>query len=207
MTCRLYYSEPSAAMEVCAILEEIGAPYELVWTNISSPTWRDPALLAANPNGWIPVLAWENSSIYECGAITVLLCDRHPEAALAPAASDPDRGLFLQWLFYFSSSIQVAYQMSYHTKRFCAATKDEDSVRQRSARRLEEVWQVVDDAIGENSWLLGERFSAIDIYLYMLTTWLSPKYGHPVIDRFANVQRVAASAATRPAVRGVFQPD
>jgi hypothetical protein len=45
MTCRLYYSEPSAAMEVCAILEEIGAPYELVWTNISSPTWHDPALL------------------------------------------------------------------------------------------------------------------------------------------------------------------
>tara|TARA_Y100000310_G_scaffold3820_2_gene4710 strand:+ start:8065 stop:8205 length:141 start_codon:yes stop_codon:yes gene_type:complete len=32
-------------MEVCAILEEIGAPYELVWTDISSATWRDPALL------------------------------------------------------------------------------------------------------------------------------------------------------------------
>ncbi|MDP6531718.1 MAG: hypothetical protein QF375_07495 [Arenicellales bacterium] len=45
MTYRLYYSEPSAAMEVCAILEEIGAPYELVWTDISSATWRDPALL------------------------------------------------------------------------------------------------------------------------------------------------------------------
>ena len=93
MSYKLYYAEPSAAMGARAILEEIGAPYELIWTDISQNSTREPDLLALNPNGWIPVLVWEEGAIYECGAITVFLCDRHPEIQLAPRATDPDRGL------------------------------------------------------------------------------------------------------------------
>ena len=49
----------------------------------------------------------------------------------------------------------------------------EASVKRRSVSRLRELWQVVDDAIGDDDWMLGDRFSAADIYLFMLTTWLS----------------------------------
>ena len=59
MALSLYYSEPSAAMGVRVLLEEIGVPYDLVWTNISSDSIRDPQLLALNPNGWIPILVWK----------------------------------------------------------------------------------------------------------------------------------------------------
>lgn len=35
-----------------------------------------------------------------------------------------------------------------------------------------EQWQVVEDALRRDGpWLLGERFSACDIYLQMMTTW------------------------------------
>ena len=58
MSYKLYYAEPSAAMGVRAILEEIGAPYELIWSDISQNSTREPDFLALNPNGWIPVLVW-----------------------------------------------------------------------------------------------------------------------------------------------------
>lgn len=205
MTYRLYYADGSAAMGVRVVLEEIRASYELIPTSISMDSPRDPEVLALNPNGWIPVLVWEKGAVYECGAITAFLCDRYPKYQLAPAVDDTDRGLFLQWLFFFSSSVQNAYQMSYYPWRFCDSTQDEASVKRRSVTRLGELWQVVDDAIGENDWLLGKRFSALDIYLFMLTTWLSESREHPSVDSFVNVNRVAAAVMRRPSVRLVYK--
>jgi len=124
---------------------------------------------------------------------------------LAPKATDPDRGLFLQWLFFFSSSLQNAYQMTYYPNRFCASNKNEKSVKNRSTSRLEELWQVVDDAIEGKDWLLGKRFSAADVYLFMLTTWLSESHQHPAIDSFKNVKRVAAKVMQRPSVCSIYE--
>ena len=59
------------------ILEEIGAPYELIQTTIAMDEPRPPEQLALNPNGWVPVLIWDDKAMYECAAITVFLCDRH----------------------------------------------------------------------------------------------------------------------------------
>ena len=94
--------------------------------------------------------------------------------------------------------------MTYYSNRFCASSEDEASVKRRSTSRLQELWQVVDDAIGGKDWLLGKRFSAADIYLFMLTTWLSVSHQHPTIDSFANVKRVAAKVMQRPSVRSIY---
>ena len=136
---------------------------------------------------------------------TTFLCDRHPEFQLAPGVDDAERGLFLQWLFFFSSSVQNAYQMSYYPWRFCDSNHDEASVNRRSVTRLRELWQVVDDAIGDNDWLLGKHFSAADIYLFMLTTWLSESHNHPSVDSFVNVNRVATATMQRPSIQLVYQ--
>ena len=204
MSYSLYYADRSAAMGVRVILEEIGAPYELIWTDILPGSTREPEFLSLNPNGWIPVLVWQEGAIYECGAITVFLCDRHSEAGLAPAPGDSERGLYLQWLFFFSSSLQNAYQMTYYTDRFCSSKEDQLSVKRRSNSRLRELWQVVDDAIGESDWLLGKRFSAADIYLFMLTTWLNESLEHPSLESFPNVERVAAEVMNRPSVARIY---
>ena len=204
MSYQLYYAEGSAAMGVRVILEEIQAPYELIWTGIDPKAERDPELMRLNPNGWIPVLIHEGCSIYECGAIVTYLCDRYPQFNLAPAVDHPNRGLFLQWLFFFSSSIQNAYQMSYYPFRFCDSQQNEQSVQHRSISRLKELWQVVDDAIGGGDWILGKEFSAADIYLFMLITWLSDELNHPRSDEFENVDRIVSAVMQRPSVQRVY---
>jgi glutathione S-transferase len=205
MTYRLYYADGSAAMGVRVILEELGVPYELITTSISMDAPRAPEVLALNPNGWIPILICDEGAIYECGAITTFLCDRHPHSCLIPAINERGRGLSLQWLFFFSSSLQNAYQMSYYPRRFCDSRQGEASVQRRSIKRLAELWQIVDDAIGENEWVLGERLTAVDIYLFMLTTWLSDFHGHPAVESFPNVSRVASAVMQRPSVHTVYR--
>jgi glutathione S-transferase len=202
---KLYYALGSAAMGVRVLLEEIGAEYELIQTTIDMDKPRPPEQLALNPNGWVPVLIWGNNAMYECAAITVFLCDRHAEANLAPAADEPERGLFLQTLVYFSSSVQNAFQLDYYPERFADTPADEPSAQRRGIRRLRETWQVVNDQIGANEWVLGDRFSAADIYLFMLTTWLMPSRGQPSTDDFPNVKRIAEAVMKRPSAQLVYE--
>ncbi len=201
---KLFYADRTAAKGSRVVLEEIGADYELIETDITDHKPRAPEFLALNPNGWVPVLVYDGGSMHEASAITVFLTDRHPEAGLAPAADDPLRGPFLQWLVYMSNTLQMAYQLTYYPWRFCAGPEHYDSAQTRSCSRLREIWGFIDDAIGDRDWLVGDRFTAADIHLFMLTTWLSPDRGHPTMDEFPNAARVAAHAAERPTIRKVY---
>ena len=202
---KLFYAPGSASMGVQTILEEIGAPYELIQTTIDRSKPRPPEQLAINPNGWVPVLAWDKGSMYECAAIALFLCDRHPEAKLSPALDEATRALYLQTLVYFSNSIQNAFQLTYYPDRFADTPADEASAQRRGNRRLRETWKVVDDQIGQNDWVLGEHFSAADIYLFMLTTWLKPELHHPTLDEFPNVKRIVSKAKQRPSIQLVYE--
>ena len=201
---KLFYAKGSAAQGVRVILEEIGTPYQLIQSTIDRSVPRPPEQLAINPNGWVPVLTWGDKGMYECAAITVFLCDRHPEANLAPSIDEPERSLFLQTLVYFSSSVQTAFQTNYYPDRFVDTSADEPSAQRRGISRLRETWKVIDDQISGNRWVLGERFSAADIYLFMLTTWLAPSRGQPTIDEFSNVMRIAEAVMSRPSVQLVY---
>ena len=205
MTYKLFYALGSAAMGTRVILEEIGEPYELIQSTIAMDEPRPPEQLALNPNGWVPGLIWGEKAMYECAPLTVFLCDRHPEAELAPAVDDEERSLYLQTLVYFSNSVQNAFQLNYYPDRFADAPADEQSAQRRGNRRLRETWKVIDDQIGDNKWVLGERFSAVDIYLFMLTTWLQTSRGHPSVDEFPNVKRVADAVLPRQSIQLVYQ--
>ena len=84
MTYKLYYAGGTASMGVRVLLEEIGASYELIQTTTDRQEPRPAEQLKVNPNGWVPVLLWDDNAMYECAAITIFLCDRHSEANLAP---------------------------------------------------------------------------------------------------------------------------
>jgi len=204
MTYKLYYASHSAASGVRVILEEIGAPYELIETTTDRSKPRPAEQMELNPNGWVPVLLWDDNAMYECAAITIFLCERHPQANLAPAVDAPERGRFLQTLVYFSNSVQNAFQLYYYPDRFADTPESEGNARARGIRRLRETWQVIDDQIGDGEWILGDTFSAADIYLFMLTTWFSPERGHPSVDELPNVKRIADKVAQRPSVKKVY---
>lgn len=205
MSYKLYYALGSAAMGIRVLLEEIGADYELLPTTIDMDKPRPPEQLALNPNGWVPVLLWDDMAMYEAAAITIFLCDRHPDAKLAPTANEAARGRFLQTLVYFSNSVQNAFQLDYYPDRFADTPADELSAQKRGIRRLRETWGVIDDQIGDGTWVLGGQFSAADIYLFMLTTWLNTSRGQPNVSEFPNVERIAQKVMERQSVQLVYE--
>ena len=200
----LFYADGSASMGIQVILEELAVPYRLIESTIDMSEERPEKQLLINPNGWVPVLAG-SVEMYECAAITIFLCDRHKRAGLAPTADSKERALYLQTLLYFSNSVQNAFQLDYYPERFAASSDYYASAQRRGLRRLTETWQVIDHQIANQSWVVGEKFSAADIYLFMLTTWLKPDRGQPSVRRFPNVFKIGQKVLERTSTKLVYE--
>ena len=205
MTYKLFYADGSASQGIQMVLEELEQPYELIQSTKDRSKQRPLEQIKINPNGWVPVLMFDDTGMYECAAITIFLCDRHSEMNLAPKINDPDRALFLQTLVYFSNSVQTAFQTFYYPDRFTDSIEGEVGAQRRGIRRLRETWTVINDQIGNNKWVLGERFSAVDLYLFMLTTWFSSTNDHPKVEEFPNVKRIADAVVLRPSAKLVYK--
>ncbi len=197
---KLYYGPGTAAFAPHMMLEEIGADFELAKVDVSKATPRDPDFLKLNPNGWVPVLVHDDLVMHESAAIVMYLCDRHPEAGLAPAIGDPLRGHFYQWLLYMADTLQIAYQMTFYPERHSTDASHIPAVVEKAAERLDRVWGYLEKSLEPGPYLLGEKLSACDLYVYMLTTW------HPLgeaafLATVPNVARLAEQVTRRPAVR------
>ncbi len=178
-----------------AVLEETGAEYEAARVDYDNKEQKTPEYLALNPCGLIPVLVLpDGRPMFESAAIVMHLCDMHPGAHLAPLPGDADRAVFYQWMLYLADTLQPDYRRYYHSERFAA---DEADVRQRGLDALLADFAIVEDRLAHNEWLLGDRFSACDIYLQMLTSWFEPP--EALYARFPNIARVCAGVEERPA--------
>ena len=195
----LYYAPGTAAFAPQMALEEIGADYRLIETDISTDKPRDPEFLKLNPNGWVPVLVDGDLVLHEAAAIVMYLADKHPEAVLAPSPGDSLRGRYFQWLVYMADCLQVAYQMNYYPERHSMNQAHIPDIVAKGRERLARVWGYVDGALDPGPYLLGDMFSACDLYVYMLTTW-HPE-GDSFLERVPNVVRCIERVIQRPAVR------
>ena len=105
---QLYWSPRSRSFSAIWLLEETGLPYERVLTDISTGAQKAPEYLAINPMGKVPGLRDGEAALGEASAICAYIADRYPETGLAPAATDPLRARYLQWLFFSPSCIEVS---------------------------------------------------------------------------------------------------
>ncbi len=195
MIYKLYWSPFTASLAPMAVLEEIGVDYEGIQVDRSAKQQKSAEYLALNPCGLIPAMVLpDGRALFETAAMVMHLCDQHSAAHLAPPASDPDRPHFYQWMLYLANTPQPTFRRCHYPERFAA---DEEDVRKRGIDALIGEFAIVEDALSRGEWLLGGRFSACDIYLYMLTTWFDPPAA--LYARFPTIARVAAAVEARPA--------
>lgn len=201
---KLYSSPGSTAMACHAALEEAEAEYELIDVDIDCPLEeRDPAYLEINPHARVPTLDDDGCIVYEGVAILMYIAERFPEANLAPPVGDRRRGLYYQWLVYMADTLQVAFQMHYYPERHTINVGDVGSIQAKARERLEQSWSIIEQALDPGPFLLGDRFSACDLHLHMLTTWHDEP--NAFLDRFPNVARCVARVVKRPAVQRTLE--
>ena len=152
---KLYWSPRSRSFSALWLMEETGQPYERVLTDISKGAQKTAEYLAINPMGKVPALQDGEATLAEAAAICAYVAERYPQAKLAPALSDPARAKYLYWLFFAPSCIEPAMVQ--------IATKIEINPVSAGWGEATRVFDVLDKAVANGPWILGENFSAADI--------------------------------------------
>jgi glutathione S-transferase len=201
---QLYGRENTGSMAIEAVLEETAAPYEVI--NVDrDEKGRPPAdYLKINPLGQVPAFKLPDGSIMtESAAIAIYLSDRHPAARLSPPPASNLRGPFLCWMIYLATNIYMSDLRICYANRYTTEPDGAAAVKASAVDAMAREWAIYADALGSNSFTLGETFSATDIYAAMLATW---NLDVPAFFRkHPNVKALYDRVLARPAVARVWK--
>ena len=161
------YTNPMSRGRVARwMLEEIGAPYRTEILEYAG-SMKAPAYLAINPMGKVPAIVHGGVVVTECAAICAWLADAFPEAGLAPAPGDPLRGPYYRWLFFAAGPLEAA--VTAKSLGLLAPAEKSGMAGYGSYEQTVDALETV--VAGAAPWLLGERFSAADVYVGSQVVW------------------------------------
>ena len=160
-------------------------------------------LMTLNGVAQVPTVILSDGAVMtESAAITFHLADVTGRDDLVPGAQDVTRARFLRWLIFIVANIYPTFTYVDDPGRFVSrADAQEDYVNQVSAYR-KRLWRIMETEV-KGPWFLGDRFSAIDIYIAVMNHW------QPRADWFAEqtpaMHAIAGWCARDPVLRPAFQ--
>lgn len=207
---QLHYYPGLASMTPHILLQEAGAPFELLLVDRLANAHKSPAYLKLNPNGLIPVLTDGELVLYETAAIVLYVCDKYPHARLAPSVGTIERAHFYKWLAWLTNTLQTTLIVYFYPDRW-VDEGNEAAAAEVKAHAQHKVGTLLDQLDAEMArhggpWLLGEHYSALDPLVMMLCRWTRGFPSAPARDRphlGPYLQRVLA----RPGVQRALEAE
>ncbi|WP_439393371.1 glutathione binding-like protein [Bradyrhizobium sp. PMVTL-01] len=143
--------------------------------------------------------------LYEAAAISLYLADKHPGSRLAPEVGTDGRAHFYKSLMWLATSLHPALSNYLHPSKWTADEAAQIKLRSGAEARVVELFDIIDAelAIDARPWLLGEDYSILDAYAFVLCRWsrgmARPGASWPHFGRYAN--RIAERPAVLRALR------
>lgn len=164
---KLYADSSSGnCYKVQLLLNFLDQSYDLQEVNVLSGDTRQPAFLAKNPNGRIPLLELEDGThLPESNAILFYLA----EGTSFLPADRLQRARVLQWMFFEQYSHEPYIAVLRFWKQYAGKTPaDEPSWGEREAKGYAAL-DVMERELAQGPWFVGESPSIADIALYAYT--------------------------------------
>lgn len=190
---KLYYKAGACSLAPHIILREAGLDFSIIAVDLATKkTEQGDDFLKINPKGQIPTLLLNDGTLLTEGvAIVQYLADQKPDRQLMPEPGTIARYHALEWLNYIATELHKGFSPLFNPK-----TPEEFKVVAREA--LSHKFAYMNESLKGKTFLLGNRFSVADAYLFTVMRWAkSLKFDLSALsDLNAYLDRVAA----RPAV-------
>jgi glutathione S-transferase len=197
---KLYHAPQTRSVRPRWLLEEIGAPYELVTLDMSKGEHKSAEYLQIHPHGAVPALVDGEVRIFESAAICLYLADKFPDKHLAPAVGTAARAYYYQWVLYTMATLEPpVVEVFMHTVALPEAQRSAPAAENGRAK-FAACAAVLTQALAGRPYILGEEFSAADVMVGSTMAWcqmMGLLNGYPVLEAYA--QRCAARPALQRA--------
>ena len=190
---KLYYAPGACSLSPHIVLLETGLPFELETVDLATKeTEKGEDYYLINTKGAVPALQLDDGAILTEGAVIIqYLADQVPEKGLIPAARTLERYRVQEWLNFIAMDFQ---------KNFLPVFRPDFAASKEAAvKLLQKQCDYLDRQLVGKDWLMGDRFTVADIYLFVITSWL--KYAGIDIGQRKLLAAWQERVAARPAVQ------
>jgi glutathione S-transferase len=157
---KLHHFPSPNPQKVTFALLELGLDCEKIPVDLSKQEQRQPAFLALNPAGRVPVFVDGDVVLTESHAILAYLGETTEK--LWPATVT-GRAQALQWLFFLSQHIQpLAGEVALRIRAKVLGIPLDEATVARGEKALPTPLKVVEGQLAKNRWMLGAEFSLVD---------------------------------------------
>lgn len=194
----LYFAPGTCARASLIAMEESGLPFKAHKMSLAAGDQRSPDYLRINPKGRVPALVTERGTITETPAILAYIAAIAPQAGLAPV--DPFEFARLQaFNNYICSTVHVNHAHGPRGSRWADDPVALEAMKAKLPQTMGDSFALIEETMLEGPWVLGERYSVADAYLFVMTGWLRGDGVDP--ERFPKVAAHYALMMERPAVQ------
>jgi len=200
----LYYAAHTCSLATHVALEEAGADYSTVRIDFAKAQQRSPEYLKVNPKGRVPALVTDRGILTETPAMLVYVAQTFPAARLAPINDAFAFAEVQAFNSYLCSSLHVAHAHRMRGSRWVdAGDKAAIAAMQRKVpQSVAAHYELIERELLKGPWVMGERYTICDPYLFTLAQWLEDDGVGPT--RFPRVidhrRRMSERAAVRKAI-------
>jgi glutathione S-transferase len=196
---KLYYAPGVCSLAPHIVLREAGYEFELEKVNLKTKrTEFGEDFSALNDKSSVPFLVLDSGeTLTEGVAILQYLADQKPEANLAPMNGTMERVHLQEWLSYISTEVHKTHWPLFYTDQVG------EQASQVYLQKLKKAYDYVSNALQGKQYLMGDRFTVADAYMYTILNWhkfikvdLSP---WPVLMEYQ--KRVAARPKVQEALK------
>jgi glutathione S-transferase len=201
---KLYYATGTCSLSPHIVALEAGIPLALERVDLrSSPrvTESGADFAAINPSRYVPALQLDDGSVLtEGAAISLYLADLKPDAGLAPPPGTPERHRLHSWLVFIATELHKMYSPWLFHPEYGAQAQE--VARGKIAERL----AFVEKHLTVNGpFLMGERFTAADAYLFTVVGW--SRITKVDLAAFPNLRAFMERIGARPNVRAAMEAE
>ena len=196
-----YFGSPgTCSLSPHIALREADLPFEYTKVDLRTKATDGGDYRAINPKGYVPALVLDDGSLLtENPVIIQWIADRKPEKGLAPPAGSMERYRLQEWLNFVCSELHKSvFGPMFNPK--CS-----DEWKQVLRNNMEARFGVLDKHLAGRRYLVGDKFSVADSYLFTIVRWT----GHfkIALDPWPNLKAHFERIWQRPHVQAAMKAE
>jgi len=183
---KLYHSPGTCSLGVHCLIEEVGAPYELVKIDLMKGQQHSDDYIAVNAKSKVPSLLREDGSLLtEWPAIATWLALTHPEKGLLPTDAE---GLArtLEHVDYVVATLHMqGFTRIWRPDHFASSEAEQEVVRKKGRDIYEKGLAHFEAKLDGRDYLGGQAPSIADFALFYICFWKANRLKEPFSPNLA----------------------
>jgi glutathione S-transferase len=197
---KLYFAPGACSLSPHIVLEEAGITAETEQVNNQEKkTKSGKDYWTINPKGQVPALQLDSGEMLTEGPVIVqYLADQKPASGLVPPAGSIERYRVQEWLNFIASELHKSFGPIFRPTT-------PDAYKAISKENLGKRFDWIDKQLGGRSYLMGDKFTVADAYLFTVLRWTS----RIEIDlaKWPNLKAYVERVAARPKVQAAMKAE